>query len=153
MRTSLTLLLSLSLAACGGGGGDDSSDGTEESTSTETSDEGWTTGDDGQVDLFEIEVSVNYEGTAPGGLTVGAFVSCPPELPPVSFQRVSEPTYPLDVTLIDVENGTYCVYAYIDEAPENPTFPGDEDPQGYSEGFVVDGANAQAQITILDPSP
>ena len=153
MRCHLALLLGLSLAACDGEGGDDTSGDGQESSSSEGSDEGWTSGDDSMVELYEIEVSVDYEGTAPGGLTVGAFVDCPPELPPVSFQRVDEPTYPVDVTLVDVENGTYCVYAYIDEAPENPTFPGDEDPQGYSEGFIVDGANTQAQITILDPSP
>ena len=151
MRCTVALLLGLSLVACDDGGGDTGSatSGSESSSS----DEGWTSADDGMVDLWEIDVQVEYEGVAPGGLTVGAFTDCPPETPPVSFKRISEPTYPLDVTLVDVEDGEYCVYAYIDEAPENPTFPGDEDPQGYSENFSVNGADGSTTITVVDPSP
>jgi hypothetical protein len=148
MRTSLALLVGLSLVACDGGGGDDESSETEESTAA---DEGWTTGDDGNSMLGSIEVTVEYAGEQTASLTVGAFPECPPVNPPVSFKRIDDATYPVMTTLEGIEPGDWCVYAYIDLPPENPTFPGDEDPQGFTEQVTLMGDVQSVTLTVTDP--
>jgi hypothetical protein len=133
----LSLLLA-TVAACDGGDDGDGAGSTD-------------AGDDGTPGLADIVVEVDYAGAEMGQLTVGAFEVCPPEIAPVSYTRIVEPTYPSETTLRNLEAGTYCVVGFIDLEPLNPTFPGPEDPYGEQLGVVVDAADAAASLTIVDP--
>jgi hypothetical protein len=102
--------------------------------------------------LTDIEVTVDYDGEPMGAVGIGVFPTCPVDGAPVSFRRVTDPVFPLQTTLVNVEDGEYCVYAFVDLPPENPNLPGPEDPQGDVQGIVVEaGAVVSAAVTILDP--
>jgi hypothetical protein len=144
-RLGVFLAISLGVAGC--------ADAVDDGGTSDDGGEDWTTSTDEGVMLGTIEVTVDYAGDAMGDVTIGAFPICPPETPPVSFVRVPDPTFPISETLNNIEAGTYCVYAYVDEAPENPTFPGDEDPQGFSDDLTVDADTQSTSLTIVDPTP
>jgi hypothetical protein len=151
MRGWLVLLLGFSLAACTDGEGEDASGDGDTTPASDGSEDGWTGGGETDLMLGSIDVRVEYEGAAAGSLTIGAFPECPPVNPPVSFKRIDESMYPVETTLVDIEAGNWCVYAFIDLPPENPTFPAEEDPQGFTEQVPLMGDTASVPLTVTDP--
>ena len=103
--------------------------------------------------LVNVETTVYYDGLYSGALQVGIFKTYPATGGPVAFKRIEEPVFPQQVTLKNVEAGTWFVVAQIDQLPESPTLPGPEDPQGGSEPVVIEFADdaPSAELTILDP--
>lgn len=142
-------------AGCDAGDDDGSDEGASDATGDGASDDG--DADSGpKVDvppLQEIEVTAEYEGTETGALGLGVFAECPAVGAPASFRRVTDPEFPASTTLVNIESGTWCVYAFVDLPPENPNLPGPEDPSGEVNGVVVEsGETATVTVTITDPS-
>lgn len=180
LRPALLLALSLGLFACpsddtGDEGGDTAVATTTESAETDpgtttapgegsttdaaegsTTDpaDGSTTGD--ELILADIEVTVNYAGTATGTLNVVAITEFPPMGPPVAVASDDMPTFPYAATLSDLEAGEYIIFATLDVGGDNPTVPGPEDPQSdvtMPVVVTVDGPGPfMAEVTLVDPS-
>lgn len=150
----LVLVLGLAAAGCGSGCGSGDSSTPDAAPALDAAAADAELGPDAAPRLLsDIEVTVEYEGNLAGDLVVGAFHANPPMGPPLAFQSVTSPTFPVTTTLRDLDPGTYYVIAVLDLPPASPTAPGPEDIQAASDPMEVDGAeDLELMMTITEPA-
>jgi len=91
--------------------------------------------------LVDIVATVNAPSPSfTGRVLIGVFRANPPTMPPVASVRMSDPTFPFEATLRDVEPGTYHVLGVLDYDPPSPTIPGPEDTTASVGPIDVDGS-------------
>lgn len=83
----------------------------------------------GQVELSNLEVTVEYAGMNTGSLSIAAFKQFPPMGPPLAFVVEPMPMFPVKKTLMGLEAGDYYITAILDIGNNNPQMPGPEDLQ------------------------
>ncbi len=157
MRTLTTLLCA---AALGCGADETANTAPIANTDTSSQPDGQTAATDApspepelpdpfaELVLVDVQATVHYEGAFTGPLQVGVFKTYPATGGPVAFKRIDEPIFPQTLTLKNVEKGTWYVVARVDQAPDSPTLPGPEDPQGSSEAIVIESADDTPSTTL-----
>lgn len=137
---------------------DTSSDGDTDADSDSDTDADSDSDSDSDGDLGAVEVTGNYDGTAPEGsaLRVSLF-ECPFAMPPDYFFEGTwnSGTGDVEATQDDVDPGDWCLMAYIDIDPDDGLAPvdgldpvnatGDENSNGAIPITVVAG-----ETTTLD---
>jgi len=125
--SSLMSLSSLCAAGCGGADPNDVPGGT-------------------------IRGTITYGGAKKGPLTIAAVTKFPPMGPPAAFTRKGTPTFPAEYEITGVADGTYTVFAVLDNNNDNPQSPGPDDPVAPAPMQVTITAmkGAHVDITLVD---
>ena len=98
-----------------------------------------------------IRLTVRYDGDATGSLVAAVFGSFPPQGPPVAFQLVPAPEFPVDLQFPDVAPGDYAVLLFVDAPPENPMAPSPADPQAVAEVSAPTAAPVDVELVPGEP--
>lgn len=107
-----------------------------------------------EVQLGDIDVTVQYAGMQTGTLSIAAFTSFPPMGPPLAAQSYDMPVFPQTGKLIGLETGKpYYVVAILDVGSNNPQSPGPEDLVSFTMMPVDIVANSAVpvELTLTDP--
>jgi hypothetical protein len=98
----------------------------------------------------DVEGRVVYdEPSASGTLYVASFSQFPPMGPPSGLYQNATPAFPQDFSIIDLDAGSYTLFAFLDIGDNSPQMPGPEDPQGMVMVTVTAGDLAQAPDIML----
>ncbi len=98
-----------------------------------------------------IRGEVRYDGSQDGSLLVGVFEwdeahPSQPMGPPADFVPVTEPTFPMEWEIAGLRPGAYFAGAVLDVGRDNPTIPGEEDLERYSERIDVEAGD----VVVVD---
>ena len=86
-------------------------------------------GGDVPVEPSNQALEISYNGDASGALVVAIFTSLPPAGPPVAFDYIMEPEFPVRSEFPNLEAGTYGAMIFIDVDGSGPMGPSEGDVQ------------------------
>jgi hypothetical protein len=100
-----------------------------------------------------IRGTITYSGSKKGPLTVGIVTKWPPMGAPLAFTRKGTPTFPAEYEITGVADGTYTIFAVLDNNSDNPQSPGPDDPVAVAPTQITVSAakGAHMDIALVDP--